>query len=164
MMQWVSNLEKEVLKFHWPHTTSSNVNLQGFCGSPYSKPSHTNNRKLLLSTGVSIIVESDSEEEEMPQLRAPRTLSALRGTTNVSCTQWYRQAHSNTAVILLKSTQTSIWTNLLLAQFPIYMGDGQYSLFAFLVSQYCTLIASCDLSSGCLPAPASARYRTKMLM
>jgi hypothetical protein len=35
---------------------------------------------------VSIIVESDSEEEEMPQLRAPRTLSALRGTKNVSCT------------------------------------------------------------------------------
>jgi len=57
---------------------------------------------------VSIIVESDSEEEEMPQLRAPITLSALRRTTNVSCTYWYRQVHSSTAVILLESTQTSI--------------------------------------------------------
>lgn len=62
--------------------------LQSFCSSPYIKPSQTNNRKLLLPTGVSIIVESDSEEEkeEMPQMRAPRTLSALRGTSNVSCT------------------------------------------------------------------------------
>jgi hypothetical protein len=65
--------------------TVSNLILQSFCSSAHSKPSQANNRKLLLPTGVPIIVESDSEEEQMLQMTVPRSLSALRGAPNVCC-------------------------------------------------------------------------------
>jgi hypothetical protein len=46
-----------------------------------------NSRRLLLPTGMALIVESDSEEEyeQATQMNGLRTLPAVTATTNVSC-------------------------------------------------------------------------------
>jgi hypothetical protein len=61
---------------------------------PYSKPSQAKHRKLVLPTGMPLIVESDSEEEhgQAAVMNSPKPLPAVRMTPNMlcCCTYLYR--------------------------------------------------------------------------
>jgi hypothetical protein len=54
---------------------------------PHTAFPKANSRRLLLPTGMALVVESDSEEEheQTTQMNAPRNLSAVTVTGNVSC-------------------------------------------------------------------------------
>jgi hypothetical protein len=56
---------------------------------PHTTFPKTYSRRLLLPTGMTLVIESDSEEEEeheqKTQANAPRALPAVTGTANVSC-------------------------------------------------------------------------------